>query len=139
MRVLPALLLLLAATPAWAFDFSGRWYGFGYQPAWGFATQWIAQRLPNGDLQVEFRRYENCQLVLQQVERGSWMVEGSRYSSLIVQVDGQSAMRVEDYELLDQQGDIVRYRHLRSGQVFQARRVTQDFVWPECSGGQFIS
>lgn len=146
MRLPLALLLCLLALPAWllaapagAFDFSGRWYGFGYQPAWGFASQWIAQRSSNGDLEIEFRRYENCQLVHRQVERGHWVVEGSRYSSLIAQINDKPVMRVEDYELLAQEGDIIRYRHLGSGQIFQARRVPADFTWPDCSGGQFTS
>ncbi len=136
MRLPLALLICLMAA---AYDFSGRWYGFGYQPAWGFASQWIAQRWPNGDLEIEFRRYENCQLVHRQVERGSWMVEGGRYSSLIAQLDDKPVMRVEDYELLAQEGDTMRYRHLGSGQIFHARRVLADFTWPECSGGQFTS
>ena len=139
MKAFAVLLLCLLAAPAWAFDFSGRWYGYGYQPAWGFATQWIAHRKADGSLEVEFRRYEDCRLVLQQIERGGWTVEGSRYTAMIAEIDGKPVLRVEAYELQGQDGDIMRYRHLGSGQVFRARRVAEDFSWPACSGGQFIS
>ncbi len=115
----------------------GTWYGHDFQHEFGF-LQRISRRSQSGAFSVEFRQYENCQLVWRQIEKGTWRREGTVEIVEITAVDGQRIKEpksnniADHYEIIEINDLGMRSRHLESGLVFTYQRVSEDFDFPIC-------
>lgn len=133
------LLLLVVAVPAMAqqADLSGRWYGEGYQGR--VYLHWLSERRPDGGFAVEFRRYEECQIVHRSLEAGRWSLHGSIYATNTTMIDGQRVNYADRYLLLGLSNNEMSYQHIASGTLFRAQRVGADFDWPGCDPSKLVS
>lgn len=129
--------LLAVCSPALATsdrDLVGLWYGEGYQPMWDREAQWMAERRPDGTFEIEFRIVYQCQVEHRQVETGHWTVVDETLRAVTETIDGvilDVPLR-QDYVIEEFGGDQFRYRHVRTGIEFSARRVQAGFTIPGC-------
>jgi hypothetical protein len=124
-----SLLFFSLASPAFAADVAGYWYGEGYQPLWHENAQWLMHLAPDGGYAIEFRQYRYCKLVLDQKETGTWAL-GDQFRTVTTRVDGRPTRYENDYRVdgvTDKQFDIT---HLKTGQAYVEKRVGPDFKWP---------
>jgi hypothetical protein len=109
---------------------AGLWFGEGYQAALRTNTSWLMNRKDDGTFRVEFRRYQDCVLVFQQVEEGRWKQDGLRYSTATRSIDGQPFEADDEYRIDEITGTTMRYMHIRSNNQFEARRIPPQVGFP---------
>ncbi|MEY4878798.1 MAG: hypothetical protein RJB62_266 [Pseudomonadota bacterium] len=119
---------LLAASPE-PLDPVGLWYGEGqpHDPNILYLDQFGA----DGTFRSEFRRYERCEIVWQQVEEGRWNMEGDLIITIIDKVNGIPALGYQEYiveELLENE---IRLRHTETEFLFIERRIDR-LEFPGC-------
>ena len=131
--VLLVILALLAPTGANAEDdqLVGNWYGHEYQPGLGY-LQHISRRSADGKIAIEFRQYENCEMVWSQMERGTWWHDGMIETVEIEMIDGKTVDNVDHYEIIDVDDSGMQSRHVQSGMLFTYVRVSDEFDFPAC-------
>jgi hypothetical protein len=122
-------LFLLFVTPAFAASLAGDWYGEGYQPLWHEDAQWLMHLAPDGGYAIDFRRYHNCALTLEQKERGTWSL-GSGFRTLTTEVNGRATRYENDYRIGPITEREFRITHTATGQQYTERRVAPDFTMP---------
>ncbi|WP_300527709.1 hypothetical protein [Maricaulis sp.] len=136
--LLPAALLVLAtalpgATAQWDDPrLVGRWYGHDYHRDQDRYYQRIAERTPDGRFILEFRRYEQCQLIEQQTISGTWWVNGDFWGTQADLVDGYATRLENTYILTSYDGTHTTYRHPSTGNEFTYERVDPEFEFPAC-------
>jgi len=122
-------LFILFATPAFAASLAGDWYGEGYQPLWHEDAQWLMHLAPDGAYAIDFRRYRDCRLTLEQKESGTWSL-GTEFRTITTKVNGRATRYENDYRI----GPITeREFHITltaTGQNYTERRVGADFTMP---------
>lgn len=131
-------LMAVLSVAATAQDLVGRWYGEGYQHR--VYMHWLVDRRPDGSFSAEFRRYEDCKLVMQQQEVGRWRLEGNTYSTQTHVIDGRMVFFRDSYILQSVENGVMSYMHMASGTKFSARRVGGEFFdWPVCDPSKLTS
>ncbi len=110
----------------------GDWYAEDYQPSVRTTVQEISHRHADGTYEDEFRRYENCVLVLRQKEAGTWILDGDRYRTITLSIDGGAAHFEDEYEVRSLTDTEFQYFHSRLGQLFTDKRVSVNFRFPDC-------
>jgi hypothetical protein len=131
------LLLCSVSSRAFAQDLSGLWYGEGYQGR--NYLHWLAQHAPSGELSIEFRQYKDCKLTMQSHEAGVWKFSGGVLATEVFMMDGSKVFYSERYHLEKHDKAGIEYRNVRSGVLFKARRVDEDFAWPACDPAKPVS
>ncbi|WP_300552136.1 hypothetical protein [Maricaulis sp.] len=136
--VMAALLTGVSATPlgyAQSDDprLVGRWYGHDYHADQERYYQRIAERTADGRFTLEFRRYEQCQLIEQQTISGTWWVSGDFWGTEATLIDGYATRLENTYVLTDYDGTHTRYRHPATGNSFTYERVDPEFDFPACN------
>jgi flagellar basal body rod protein FlgB len=115
----------------------GKWFGEAFQPAINAQAKWLMNRRNDGTFQITFAKYDEKQkLISKQTEEGTWSYQAYLYATATTKIDGE-AVDVKDesyqdlYEIEDFSEGGMKYRHLKSGQLFQSKRVPNDFKLPE--------
>src|SRR5262249_18284199 len=95
-------------------------------------VQELMHRRSDGTFEIEFRRYDNCVLAMQQKEAGTWSVSGSIYHTETRFVNSHPVWYQDDYEIqvLDDKDFICR--QIENDQIHTATKVSANFVIPEC-------
>jgi len=123
------LALLGSASPAFAADLAGDWYGEGYQPLWHDNAQWLMHLSPDGTYAIEFRQYHDCRLTLNQKESGSWDLSDT-YRMVATSVNGIATHYETDYRIVSRGDDEFRIVHVATGQEYIEKRVAPNFSFP---------
>lgn len=139
MLVLTLILLLpMAAGRAGAAeDISGFWYGEGYQQR--RYLHWLAVHAPDGKFHIEFRQYSDCKLMMRSEEVGRWRYDKGFLITDISMLDGKSVKIHERYFVEKIDARKLEYRTVRTGTLHKARRVSEDFIWPDCDPARLVS
>ena len=111
----------------------GRWYGHDYHADQERYYQRIAVRTADGRFVLEFRRYEQCQLIEQQTISGTWWVNGNIWGTLSTEIDGYETRLDNTYVLTGYDGSHTRYHHPATGNDFTYERVDEEFDFPACN------
>jgi hypothetical protein len=125
------LLLLTAAAPAPA-ALTGIWFGKGQpdDPEIVFIDFFGA----NGSFIAEFRKYEGCRIVWQQVESGTWRMRGDIQVVRKTSVNGKAIDVEEEYRVESVTPTELRTRHVPTGFAFLEKRIAR-FEFPNCNAG----
>ena len=120
--------LSLAASAA-AANPVGLWYGEGqpHDPN----ILYLDQFNEDGTFRSEFRIYERCEIVWQQVEEGRWNQDGDLVITLTDTVNGRSILGYQEYRNEGQTENEIRLRHLKTDYLFVERRI-DSFEFPAC-------
>ena len=111
---------------------AGYWYSEDYQPNFHVTAQEVTVRRADGTYEDEFRRYEDCKLVLLQHESGKWTLAGDRLHTTTTSINGRSADIEDDYEVRSLTDKQFQYFHPKLGQLFTDTRVRPNFRFPDC-------
>jgi hypothetical protein len=107
----------------------GTWFGTG-QPN-DKSEMWIAQMLPNGDFRAQFRACIKGQ-ALDQTNTGTWVLQGDIETISIITIDDQFWPRTDVYKILSHDSQRQTYRYLKTGFVYNSKRVDDKFQMPSC-------
>jgi len=120
-----------AAAPATP-SLTGIWYGEG-QPD-DPNVVYLDYFAPDGTFISEFRKYENCKVVGDSVQSGTWTSEGKVQHMVTTQIDGMPAHFEHSYtiELLNDRE--VHARLQQNGFLFVEQRIDR-FEFPNCFRG----
>ena len=110
----------------------GWWYGEGPQAS-GRYTQWIIEYRADATFAIEFRILQDCDVVGEQSEGGTWALDGpARLTLITTHVNGKSARSPyrDDYRVtrLDKEAEVLV--HEQTGITFASKRVTEEFRFP---------
>lgn len=107
----------------------GLWYGEGqpHDPN----ILYLDQFNEDGTFRSEFRRYERCEVVWQQVELGRWNEDGDLIITLTDTVNGISSLGYQTYRNEGQTENEIRLRHIETDYLFVERRI-DSFEFPAC-------
>ena len=115
----------------------GKWFGEAFQPALNTKAKWLMNRRNDGTFHITFAKYDSKQkLISKQTEEGTWSYQAYLYATATTKIDGE-VVDVKDesyqdlYEIEDFTDGVMKYRHFKSGQLFQSKRVPNDFKLPE--------
>ena len=127
-----ALLVLLPGAAPPAASLTGIWYGKGQpdDPDIVFVDFFGA----NGSFIAEFRKYEGCRIVWQQVESGTWTMRGEIQVVRKTSVNGEAIDVEEHYRVESVTPTELRTRHIPTGYAFLERRIAR-FEFPNCNAG----
>jgi hypothetical protein len=131
--ILRAAVLCVCVLCAWAGTATanpvGLWYGEGqpHDPN----ILYLDQFNEDGTFRSEFRRYDRCEIVWQQVEEGRWNQDGDLIITLTDTVNGQSMLGYQEYRNEGQTENEIRLRHLETDYLFVERRI-DSFEFPAC-------
>lgn len=136
MRMIAVILsFFLLSFAAQAGNLEGYWYGEGWQPMMRVYMQWISHYKADHTFVIEFRRYENCQLVQSHMEAGNWTPTKRGWNTTTTALNFrplQSQHRDDEY-VIEKDGDNeVHYRHVAVGQRWMKQRVNSDFKFKAC-------
>ncbi len=122
------LILSLTASAA-AANPVGLWYGEDqpHDPN----ILYLDQFNEDGTFRSEFRIYERCEIVWQQVEEGRWNQDGDLVITLTDTVNGRSILGYQEYRNEGQTENEIRLRHLETDYLFVERRI-DSFEFPAC-------
>ena len=115
----------------------GKWFGEDFQPVINSNAKWLMSRKTDGTFHITFARYDAKQkLISKQTEEGTWSYRAYLYATVTTRIDGElvdanSSDYQDLYEIDDFNQSGMKYRHLKSGQLFQSKRVPDDFKLPE--------
>ena len=124
------LLLPIFASPASAAPFLvGTWFGTGQPDDKG--EMWVAHMLPNGEFRAEFRSCVKGK-ALDMTQTGQWALAGDIETISIITADGLLYLRTDTYKILFQDGKKQTYRYMKTGYVYNSRRVDDKFQMPSC-------
>ena len=110
----------------------GYWYSEDYQPNFRVTAQEVTLRRADGTYEDEFRRYEDCKLVLLQHEAGTWALTGDRLQTTTTSVNGRPAHFEDEYEVRSLTDKLFQYFHPKLGQLFTDTKVRPNFRFPDC-------
>src|SRR5215469_13306375 len=110
----------------------GYWYSEDYQPNFRVTAQEVTLRRADGTYEDEFRRYEDCKLVLSQHESGTWTLVGDQLHTTTTSVNGRLAHFEDDYEVRTLTEKQFQYFHPKLGQLFTDTKVRANFRFPDC-------
>ena len=107
----------------------GLWYGEGqpHDPN----ILYLDQFNEDGTFRSEFRKYERCEVVWQQVESGRWNQDGDLVITVTDTVNGMAALGYQEYRNEGQSENEIRLRHLETNYLFIERRI-DSFEFPAC-------
>jgi hypothetical protein len=88
----------------------------------------------DGSFLSEFRKYERCEIVWQQVESGTWSMEGNVQKIVKSSVNDQPTHAEQEYVIEDVTEREIRARHVGTDYLFVERRVER-FEFPNCNVG----
>jgi hypothetical protein len=110
----------------------GIWYGEGqpHDPN----IVYVDQFNEDGSFRSEFRRYEQCEIVWQQVEEGIWFEKDDLIVTIIDTVNGEPAIGYQEYRNEGEGEFEIRLRHLETEFLFIERRVDRA-EFPGCFWG----
>ena len=128
--ILPLLLLQGAAPPPSALV--GIWYGKG-QPD-DPNVLYLDFFGADGSFLSEFRKYEGCNVVWQQVESGTWSMSGDVQTIVKSAVNGMPTSAQQEYVVEHASAGEIRARHVGTGYLFIERRMER-FEFPVCNVG----
>jgi hypothetical protein len=124
------LTLLLVAHPASAApSLVGSWFGAG-QP-WDKGAMYLDHMLANGDFRAHHRfcfKGKNHD----QLEEGTWVLNGASLTIKINIVNGQFNPRIDDYRLVSVDAGKESYIYIPLNFVYTAKRVDAKFQMPSC-------
>lgn len=109
---------------------AGLWTGEGYQPALQTNMVWLVDRNADGTFVADFRRYLNCVLVERQVEKGRWRLQGKSYFTSTESIEGIPFDASDEYRIEDLTDTTMKYFHLNSKTMFEARRISAQTGFP---------
>lgn len=109
----------------------GWWYGEGPQ-AGGQYTQWIIEYRADATFAIQFRILQDCDIVGEQSEGGTWTLEPARLTLITTHVNGKPARPPDrdDYRVtrLDKEAEVLV--HEQTGITFASKRVNAKFRFP---------
>jgi hypothetical protein len=115
-----------AAAQAWMV---GTWFGHG-QPQ-DKAAMYIDRMRPGGSWRGEYRTCMRGKAV-DQVQTGSWSVEGDVLTLKVDTVDGIAAPRIDTYKMLAHSPTAQEYLSTAWNFLYTPQRVADDFQMPSC-------
>ena len=133
MRLLPVILGLLLALPAFAQQnwMVGRWFGYG-QPH-DKSEMWLEEARPNGRIHILHRACFQGKAA-DVTHDGSWSLKGDILTVRIEKVNGQAVPVVQNdvYRIQSHTQNRQTYRLERTGFVYSSRKVDGKFQMPPC-------
>ena len=127
--VIFSVVIFSFATSAAAANPIGLWYGEGqpHDPN----ILYLDQFNEDGTFRSEFRKYERCEIVWQQVEEGRWNQDGDLVITVTDTVNGRPSLGYQEYRNEGQAENEIRLRHLETDYLFVERRI-DSFEFPAC-------
>ena len=128
---------VVAVTHALRSMMLGRWYGEAPLTNGG-KRQWLTERFEDGTFRIQFHT-DAGEGPTSQTEAGFWGVSGQIYftitrgwlrGELFFPADPTDAMFYDAYEILEFSAERFRYRNPETGNVFDTRKVGEDFQFP---------
>ncbi|MCG6534441.1 MAG: hypothetical protein L7F78_07070 [Syntrophales bacterium LBB04] len=119
----------------------GKWYG-EESTLESEKQQWIAEKYPDGTYKIRFRTYRREGGYAEQTETGYWGICGSIYFTIFnaliendktIPVDATDPSRYDADEIITLTDKTFEYKHVANGQRFLARKVGNDFQFPQSS------
>jgi hypothetical protein len=107
----------------------GIWYGEGqpHDPN----ILYLDQFNEDGTFKSEFRKYDRCEVVWQQIEEGQWNEDGDLITTVTYKSNGVPVLGYQEYRNEGQTENEIRLRHLESDYLFIERRIDV-FEFPAC-------
>lgn len=123
-----AMLVVLIAGAAEARPI-GIWYGEGqpHDPN----ILYLDQFNEDGTFKSEFRKYDRCEVVWQQVEEGTWSEDDDIITTVTTKANGVPILGYQEYRNEGETENEIRLRHLETDYLFIERRV-DSFEFPAC-------
>lgn len=97
---------------------------------WKANAQWLMHLAPDGGYAIQFRRYRNCVLTLEQKESGTWTLT-DRFRTVTTTVNGRPTRYENDYRIGALGDNELRIVQLVTGQQYVEKRVGADFTLPD--------
>jgi hypothetical protein len=131
-QILMLVVAVLAFAPARAATnfIIGNWYG-EEQPH-DPNVFWVARFWPDGRFTALFRTCHG-RTAEDEDDRGTWAMAAGALEVTSTVVNGRAIYQAERYRTLSYDGKKHVYRHERTGFVFTAVRVRDDFELPSCN------
>jgi hypothetical protein len=129
---LSSLVLLQGAAPPSDSPLIGIWYGKG-QPD-DPDILYLDFFGSDGSFVSEFRKYDGCTIVWQQVESGTWSIAGDVQTIMKSSVNGRPASAEQEYVIESATAREIRARHTGTGYLFVEHRMER-FEFPVCNVG----
>ena len=114
---------------------TGYWYGSSVIPEHKINRKWIVHLAESGEFKIFFKEYKNKQLLKSWTESGTWNLRGTVHSTTInkiVTVDGSivtpdtpDVVYYDEYEVLEINDKILKYRNIKDGVVYTVNRVPE--------------
>ena len=126
-------LLFVCAAPSYAADsLVGIWYGKGQpdDPNVIFLDDFHA----DGTYVSEFRRYDGCKVIWDDVEKGNWTLKDKQVDMITTDINGFAVYYDTLYTLESLSATEQRTLHLETGYLFIETRVKK-FTFPDCFVG----
>ncbi len=132
-----ALLFGCTSVTPTAENLVGKWFGEDFQAVAKSKAKWLMNRRNDGTFHITFAIYDDNQKVKKmQTEEGTWSYRGGLYATVTTKIDEKFVDAGDDvykdsYEIKEFSESGMKYLHLKSGQIFQSKRVADDFKLPE--------
>ena len=112
----------------------GYWYGESEKD--GRKQKWFIHRSDYGTFSIHFKFYSKDFLVKWYKEYGTWRITNGIYSTATTKLEDENGFFYPDspdkiyhgqYQLLELTKDVFRYKEIKSNEIYQVKRVQQDF------------
>ena len=102
----------------------GCWLGEDFQPVMGESAKWLMHRKLDGTFEIEFRSRDGTV----QREEGTWVDQGSRYTTVTLRIDGEPVdvndpQFTDTYEIRSVTAGFMEYHHTSMNITFKAQKV----------------
>jgi hypothetical protein len=114
---------------------TGYWYGNSASEEHKIERKWIVHLAGSGEFEIVFKEYMDTILTKTWYEFGTWDLRGMIHSTAInkiVMEDGEEiipdtpdGVYYDEYEVLEINNKILRYRHIGKGEIFTVNRVPE--------------
>jgi len=114
---------------------TGYWYGSSVITERLIDRKWIVHLAESGEFKIFFKEYRNNQLLKSWVESGTWNLRGTIHSTTINRIimgdgseitpDTPDGIYYDEYEVLEINDKILKYRHIEDDVVYTVNRVPE--------------
>ena len=131
MRSLALCLVFLLVSPAYAVsDMVGTWFGHG-QPE-SKDSMYIDRMRADGGWRGEYRTCIRGKPASDQVQEGSWVLNGDTLILKVEMVDGRREPRTDSYKMIARTATTQKYISLGFNFPYTPKKMADDFQMPSC-------
>jgi hypothetical protein len=114
---------------------TGYWYGSSVIPEQKLNRKWIVHLEVSGKFKIFFKEYNKKQLLKSWTESGTWDLRGTIHSTTIHRIvmgdgsvvtpDTPDGVFYDEYEVLEINDKILKYRNIKNDVVYTVKRVPE--------------